>query len=140
MTQFKFELRIFTPNFNLKIWSCPVDGVLRVGRFFYSIQADIPWGIWITTNSLILLYYVCERYKYNSDFGAGCPNWADLKFGFVHSTDIIEQNKSVYHNQDTSTYMWWTGIENLFLKRHLMSRRSIIVARAKINFSWMKKL
>ena len=45
------------------------------------------------------------------NFGADCPNitvdWADLRFGFVHSTDIIEQNKSVYHNQDTSTHIWW---------------------------------
>ena len=55
-------------------------------------------------------------YKSNSNFGAGCPNWADLadlRFGFVHSTDVIEQNKSVYHNQDTSTHIWWIGIENL---------------------------
>ena len=29
-------------------------------------------------------------------------DWADLRFGFVHSTDMIEQKKSVYHNQDTS--------------------------------------
>ena len=65
-------------------------------------------------------------YKSNSNFGAGCPNWAnwaDVRFGFVHSTDIIEQNKSVYHNQDTSTHIWWIGIENLFLKRHLMVHR-----------------
>ena len=77
----------------------------------------------IITNSLILLYYVCEVYKYIFNFGAGCPNWAnwaDLRFVFVHSTDIIEQNKSVYHNQDTSTHIWWIGIDNLFLKHHLM--------------------
>ena len=52
-----------------------------------------------------------------SNFGAGCPNWADwadLRFGFVHSRDIIEQNKSVYHNQDTSMHIWWIGIENFF--------------------------
>ena len=59
-------------------------------------------------------------YKSNSNFGAGCPNWADFRFGFVLSTDIIEQNKSVYHNQDTSTHIWWIGIEKLFLKRHLI--------------------
>ena len=99
-----------------------LDDVLKVD-FFYSIQPDIPWGIWITTNSLILLYYVCGMYKSNSNFGAGCPNWADwadLRFGFVHSTDIIEQNKSVYHNQDTSMHIWWIGIKKLFLKHHLV--------------------
>ena len=61
--------------------------------------------------------------KSNSNFGAGCPNWADwadLRFGFVHSTGIIEQYKSVYHNQDTSTHIWWIGIENLLLKHHLI--------------------
>ena len=56
---------------------------------------------------------------YESNFGAGYPDWADLKFGFVHSTDIIEQNKNVHHNQDTLTHIWWIGIEKLFLKRHL---------------------
>ena len=65
-------------------------------------------------------------YKSNSNFGAGCPNWADwtdLRSGFVHSTDIIEQNKSVYHNQDPSTHIWWIGIEKLFLKHHLIISR-----------------
>ena len=64
-------------------------------------------------------------YKSNSNFGAGCPNWtdwADLRFWFVHSTDIIEQNKSVYHNKDTSKHIWWIGIENLFLKHYLMAK------------------
>ncbi len=37
-------------------------------------------------------------YNSNSNFGAGCPNWADLRFKFVHFTDIIEQSKSVYLN------------------------------------------
>ena len=66
-------------------------------------------------------------YKYNSNFGAGCPSWADwadIRFGFVHFTDIIEQNKSIHHNhqeQDTSTHIWWIGIEKLFLKRHLIT-------------------
>ena len=32
----------------------------------------------------------------------------------------IEQSKSIYHNQDTSTHIWWIGIEILFLKRHLI--------------------
>ena len=61
-------------------------------------------------------------YKSNSNFGAGCPNWAnwaDLRFGFVYSTDIIEQNKSVYRNKDTSTHIWWIRIEYLFLNRNL---------------------
>ena len=98
-------------------------------QIFYSIQPDVTWGIWITTNSLILPYYVCGMYKSNSNFDAGCPNWADwtdLIFGFVHSTDKIEQNKSVYHNQDTSTHIWWIGIENLFLKRHLLDNNAKI--------------
>ena len=62
-------------------------------------------------------------YKSNSNLGAGCPNWADwadLRFGFVHSTAIIEQNKNVYHKQGISMHIWWIGIENLFLKRHLV--------------------
>ena len=62
-------------------------------------------------------------YKSNSNFGAGCPNWADwadLRFGFVHSTDTIEQNKSVYYKQDISMHIWWIGIENLLLERHLV--------------------
>ena len=62
-------------------------------------------------------------YKSNSNFGANCPNWedwADLRFEFVHSTDTIEQNKSVYHNQDDiSIHIWWIGIENIYLERHL---------------------
>ena len=51
-------------------------------------------------------------YKSNSNFGAGCPNWADwadLRFGFVHSRDIIEQNKSVYHNQKFRTPQCTSG-------------------------------
>ena len=67
-------------------------------------------------------------YKSNSNFGVGCPNWAgwaDIRFGFVHFTNIIEQNKSVCHSQDTSTNIWCIGIENLFLKRHLMSMHSL---------------
>ena len=38
-------------------------------------------------------------YKSNSNFGAGCPSWADwadLRFGFVHSTDIVEQNQNMF--------------------------------------------
>ena len=58
-------------------------------------------------------------HKSNFNFGAGCPNWAnwtDLRFQFVHSIDIIEQSKSVYHNQDASTHIWWFGIEKLIFK------------------------
>ena len=81
--------------------------------------------------------YVCGMYESSSNFGAGSPNWADwadLRFGFVYSTDIIEQNKSVYHNQDTSMHIWWIGIKNLFLKRHLMyyllyDKKQFVLAR-----------
>ena len=40
-----------------------------------------------------------------SNFGAGYPDWADLKFGFVHSIDIIEQNKSVYYSGHLNTHL-----------------------------------
>ena len=69
-------------------------------------------------------------YKSNSNFCASCPNWADwadLRFGFVHSTDKIEQSKSVYHNQDTSTHIWWIGIE-IFFKTSSISN-SIVLGR-----------
>ena len=44
---------------------------------------------------------------YKSDFGAGCSNWAnlaDLRFGFVHSTDIVEQNQNMFCDWDTQVY------------------------------------
>ena len=44
-----------------------------------------------------LLCHARGMYKSNSNFGAGCStpnqaNWADIRFGFVHSIDILEQN------------------------------------------------
>ena len=48
-------------------------------------------------------------YKYNSNFGAGCPNWAvwaDLRFGFVHSTDILQNNYDVFCDQETQLLHW----------------------------------
>ena len=79
--------------------------------------------------------YVYGIYKSILNFGAGCPNWdiwADLRFGFVYSTDKIEQNESVYHKQeqDTSMHIWWIGIDKLFLKHHLILCRYLI-AQAK---------
>ena len=53
----------------------------------------MPFCLLIKKLFLILLYYVCGMYKSNSNFGAGCPNWAvwaDLTFGFVHSMNILE--------------------------------------------------
>ena len=48
-------------------------------------------------------------YKYNSNFGAGCPNWAvwaDLRFGFVHSTDMVELNQKVFWDWEVQMLNW----------------------------------
>ena len=109
---------------------------------FHPTRHSLRHMIWVTTNSLILLFYVCGMYKSNSNFGAGCRKWADwayLRFGFVHYTDIIEQNKSVYHNQDISTHIWWLGIWKLIFKTssntyevwgEKLSRGHIILSRS----------
>ena len=63
-------------------------------------------------------------YKYNSNFGAGCPNWAvwaDLRFGFVHSTDILQKNYDVFCDQETQLLHWWIARKKMFLPRHLMN-------------------
>ena len=62
-------------------------------------------------------------YKYNSNFGAGCPNWAvwaDLRFGFVHSTDILQKNYDVFCDQETQLLHWWIARKKMFLPRHLL--------------------
>ena len=62
-------------------------------------------------------------YKYNSNFGAGCPNWAvwaDLRFGFVHSTDILQKNYDVFCDQETQLLHWWIARKKMFLPCHLM--------------------
>ena len=73
-----------------------LDGVLKVDFLFHPTRHSLRHLNHI--KHFTLLYYVCGMYKSNSNFGAGCPNWddwTDLRFGFVHSTDIIEQSKSV---------------------------------------------
>ena len=65
-------------------------------HFFNSFSPIMHLKLPITKHFLILLYYACGMYKSNFNFGAGCSNWAvwaDLRFGFVHSTDILEENK-----------------------------------------------
>ena len=69
----------------------------------------MPFCLLITKLSLTLLYYVCGMYKSNFNFGAGCPNWAvwaDLRFGFVHSTDILQKNYDVFCDQETQLLHW----------------------------------
>ena len=54
-------------------------------------------------------------YKSNSNFGAGCPSWADwadLRFGFVHSTDIVEQNQNMFCVWDIIMYQICTAEQN----------------------------
>ena len=95
-----------------------------ISRSFIPSNQTFPEASKSLQTKRIFLYYVFGMYKSNSNFGAGCPNWADwadLRFGIVHSTGIMEQNKSVYHNQDTSMHIWWIGIEKLFLKRYLIT-------------------
>ena len=61
----------------------------------------------ITKLFWILLYYVYGMYKSNSNFGAGCPNWAiwaDLGFGFVHSIDKVEQNQNMFCDWNTQIH------------------------------------
>ena len=56
-------------------------------------------------------------YKYNSNFGAGCPNWAvwaDLRFGFVHSTDILPKNYDVFCDQETQLLHCWIARKKIF--------------------------
>ena len=68
-------------------------------------------------------------YKYNSNFGAGCPNWAvwaDLRFGFVHSTDILQKNYDVFCDQETQLHEIWAPEENRFLARHLLGYRTLL--------------
>ena len=53
----------------------------------------MPFCLPITTCILVLLQNVRGMNKSTSNFGAGCPNWADwadIRFGFVHSMDILE--------------------------------------------------
>ena len=59
---------------------------------------------------------LCLRMKEsNSNFGAGCPNWAvwaDLRFGFVHSTDIVEQNQNMFCVWDIIMYQICAAEQN----------------------------
>ena len=62
-------------------------------------------------------------YKSKSNFGAGCPNWADwadLRFGFVHSTGIIEQNKMSIITRTPQRTSGGLQFEEKKLKRHLL--------------------
>ena len=65
---------------------------------FNSFSSSQELSIWTSQsqNTLILLYHVCRMYKVNSNFCAGCSNWAiwvDLRFVFVHSTEILYRVK-----------------------------------------------
>ena len=66
----------------------------RANNFiFNSFSVIMHLNLLITKHFVILLYHVCGMYKSNCNFGAGCSNWAvwaDLRFGFVHSTNILE--------------------------------------------------
>ena len=91
-------------------------------RFFPRSSPLMPFCLLITKLFLILLYYVCGMYKSNFNFGAGCPNWAiwaDFRFGFVHSTDIVQQNQNIFCNWDTQMHQIWGPEVNWFLARHL---------------------
>ena len=82
----------------------------KLTTFFFNFFSPIMHlNLPITKHFLILFYYVCGMYKSNSNFGAGCPNWAvwaDLRFGFVHSTDILQKNYDVFCDQETQLLHW----------------------------------
>ena len=74
------------------------------------------------TDTFILLYYVCEMYKSKSYISPTGPiRTANTKIGigFVHSTDIVEQNQRVCCDSDVLGNVWLDGIKNLLIKRHL---------------------
>ena len=79
-------------------------------------------------------------YKFN--FGVGCPNWADwadLRFGFVHSTDIVEQNQNMFCVWDIIMYQICAAEQNSFLDRHLMNignRFMILIPSLILTFTY----
>ena len=62
----------------------------------FSLSALTIDAFWSPNYKIVFNFaLLCLRMKEsNSNFGAGCPNWAvwdDLRFGFVHSTDILKR-------------------------------------------------
>ena len=54
--------------------------------------------------------------KSNCNFGAGCSNWAvwaDLRFGFVHFTNILEQNEAVFCDWEVKMYHGFKELKKL---------------------------
>ena len=98
--------------------SVTLDDILEVDFLFHPTRHSLRH---LNHNKLFNFpYYVCGMYKSNSNFGAGCPNWADwadLRFGFVHSTGIIEQNKVSIITR--TPQLDWN--QKVILKRHLVS-------------------
>ena len=88
---------------------CDVDNMTCLRTFLYRSSPLSLICLLITKLTLVFLLDACGMYKYNSNFGAGCPNWAvwaDLRFGFVHSTDILQKNYDVFCDQETQLLHW----------------------------------